>query len=84
MQYCPVANYHYVHNLWHSVRGDSEQFLCFSYFLKMEAFRSELHVNRALIVHTTLYNSALTQKYKFSFSPFTQTIHWLSGHQVIL
>ena len=26
MQYCPMANYHYVHNLWQSVRGDSEHF----------------------------------------------------------
>ena len=26
MQYCPMANYHYVHNLWWSVRGDSEHF----------------------------------------------------------
>ena len=24
MQHCAVANYHYVHNLWQSVRGDSE------------------------------------------------------------
>ena len=24
MQYCPMANYHYVHNLWQIVRGDSE------------------------------------------------------------
>ena len=26
MQYCPVAKYHYVHNLWQSVRGDSKHF----------------------------------------------------------
>ena len=26
MQYCPVAKYHYVHNLWQSVRGDTENF----------------------------------------------------------
>ena len=33
---------------------------------------SERTVNRALIVHTTLQNSALTRKkYKFSFSPCT-------------
>ena len=38
MQHCPVANYHYVHNLWQRLRT----FLCFGYFLKMEAFRSEL------------------------------------------
>ena len=39
---------------------------------------SERIVNRALIVHTTLKNSALTkQKYKFSFSACTKTIHWL-------
>ena len=42
MQYCPMANYHYVHNLWQSVRGDSEHLQYLGYFLKMEAFRSEL------------------------------------------
>ena len=43
MQYCPMANYHYVHvhNLWQSVRG-TPNILCFGYFMKMEAFRSEL------------------------------------------
>ena len=42
MQYCPVANYHDVHNLWQSVSGGMRTFLCFGYFLKMESFRSEL------------------------------------------
>ena len=27
MHYCPMANYHYVHNLWQSVRGDSKHFV---------------------------------------------------------
>ena len=26
LQYCTVANYHYVHNLWQSIRGDSKHF----------------------------------------------------------
>ena len=42
MQYCPVANYHYVHNLWQECSGGPQTFLCFGYFLKMEAFWSEL------------------------------------------
>ena len=42
-----MANYHYVHNIWQSVRGDSEHFDVL-HFLKMEAFLSKL-----LIVHTT-------------------------------
>ena len=40
--YCPVAYYHYVHNLWQSVWGNSEHIFVVGYFLKMEAFRSEL------------------------------------------
>ena len=46
LQYCPEANYHYVHNLlWlciHKCSGGLRTFLCFGYFLKMEAFRSKL------------------------------------------
>ena len=52
MQYCRVANYHYVHNLWQSVWGDSEQ-LMFWLFLENGGIL-ERTVNRALIVHTTL------------------------------
>ena len=32
---------HYIHNLWQNVRGDS--FLCFGYFLKMEALTHYIH-----------------------------------------
>ena len=44
MQNCPImANYHYVHdNLDGKVFGGTPNILCFGYFLKMEAFRSEL------------------------------------------
>ena len=44
MQYCPMANYHYihVHNPWQSVWGDSKHIYVLVIFLKMEAFRSEL------------------------------------------
>ena len=38
MQYCPVANYHYVHNLWQSVRGDSEHFYVFVISWKWKHF----------------------------------------------
>ena len=39
MQYCPVANYHYVHNLWESVRGpDSEHFYVLVIFWKWKHF----------------------------------------------
>ena len=56
MQYCPMANYHYVHNLWQSVQGDSEHFFVVGYFLKMEAFWSELLTGHALKkIYNTLY-----------------------------
>ena len=57
MQYRPIANYHYVHYLWQSVRGDSEHFSV--WVISLKYFISERTVNRALIVHTTLSNSAL-------------------------
>ena len=52
MQYCPMANYHYVHNLWQSDRGDSEHFM-FCLFPENGSILEQT-VNRALIVHTTL------------------------------
>ena len=52
MQYCPVANYHHVHNLWQSVRGDSKHI--YVLVISWNGSISELTVNRALIVHTTL------------------------------
>ena len=58
--YCPVANYHHVHNLWQSVRGDSEHFT-FWLFPENGSILERI-VNRALTVHTTLYNFALTKK----------------------
>ena len=51
MQYCTMANYHYIHNLWQSVRGVLRTFLCFGYFLRVEAFRSELSTG-----HYSSYN----------------------------
>ena len=52
MQYRPVANYHYVHNVWQSVWGDSKHF--YVWLFPENGNISEQTVNRALIVHTTL------------------------------
>ena len=60
MQYCPMAKYHYVHNLWQSVWGTPNIFM-FVLFPENGSI-SERTVSRALIVHTTLQNSALTTK----------------------
>ena len=38
MQYCPMANYHYVHNLWQSVQGDSEHFYVLVIYWKWKHF----------------------------------------------
>ena len=46
--------------------GGHRTFLFVGYFLKIEAFRMRT-VNRALKVHTTLYNSALTKIYILIF-----------------
>ena len=40
MQNCPVANYHYVHNLWQSVRRDSKHFYVLFIFWKWQHFRA--------------------------------------------
>ena len=37
-----MTNYHYVHNLYGKVFGGTPNILMFGYFLKMEAFLSEL------------------------------------------
>ena len=49
MQYCPMANYHYVHNLWQRVRGDSKHFYVFGLIFPGNGSISERTVNRALI-----------------------------------
>ena len=47
MQYCPVANYHYVHNLWQSVQGTPNIYI---FWLFPENWSiSERTVNRAVI-----------------------------------
>ena len=38
MQYCPVTNYHNVHNLWQSVRGEFENFCVWVIFWKWKHF----------------------------------------------
>ena len=53
MQYCPVTNYHYVHNLWQSVRGGGGGIFMVWLFSENGSI-SEQIVNRALIDHTTL------------------------------
>ena len=75
MQFCPIANYHYVHNLWQSVRGNSEHFYVLVISWKWKHFGANW--NRALIAHTNLWNSALSNNFFSSFSPSTKTIHWL-------
>ena len=50
MAICPKANCHYVHNLWQSLRRDSEHFR-FWLFPEYGSI-SERTVNRASIVHT--------------------------------
>ena len=43
MQYCPMANCHYVHNLWRIVRGgDSKHCYVLVIYLIMEEFQSKL------------------------------------------
>ena len=72
MQYCPVANYHYMYITYGGVFGGTPNLLMFwIYFLKMEAY-SERTVNGALIpvVHTTLI-------FCFFLLPCTKTIQWL-------
>ena len=66
MQYCPVANYHYVHNLWQSVRGTPNIFF-------LNGSISQRTVNRAFNSSYSSINSVLTKNiYKFSFSPMYQ------------
>ena len=69
MQYCPVANYLYVHNLWQSVRGGLRTFLCFGNFLKMETFWSELlkGINSSYNSIGFCINNIYIHVYKFSF-----------------
>ena len=77
MQYCPVANYHYAHNLWQSVRGDSikKKFVC---LFSENGSISEQIINGAF---NSSYNSIKfcinKAKKKKKKSPCTQTIHWL-------
>ena len=68
MQYCTVANYHYVYityGIFVWAFGETPIMLMFWLFPENGSI-SKRTVNRALIVHTTLSNSAF-KKYIYSF-----------------
>ena len=89
-----MANYHYVHNLWQSVRGTPNN--CMFWLFPENGSISERTVNRALIVHTTLqilhlkkyiliFIFAMYQNYPLAliltafFPSFQINPHWISN-----
>ena len=76
MQYCPMANYHYVHNLWQSVRGDSKHSYVLLISWKWKHFGANCYqgINSSYNPIKFCINN---NNNLFSFSPCTKTIHWL-------
>ena len=81
---CNIAqwqNSHYVHNLVAKCSGGLRTFLCFGYFLKSGSISERnmltLACNSSIGSQSDqdILTTLTKQKYKFSFSPCTKTIH---------